>query len=219
MKNSTILIAGATGLIGSTFLNLIKNDDSFEITALTRREIPSLKDFPHIKQEIIDFNNLEEYKHLIAGQSTICALGTTIKKAGSKENFRYVDYQFPLEIAKYALENGCENVILISAFGANPDSNIFYNKVKGELERDIRKLSFESLHILRPSLLLGKRDEFRFGEEIGKIVLKPLRFLIPHKYRPIHAAMIARKICSLLNNPSKGIHIYEGKQIQDIRTN
>lgn len=213
LMNSTILLAGTTGLIGSTFLSLIKNDDSLEIIALTRREILSLKDSPHIKQEIIDFDNLEKYKHLIAAQSVVCALGTTIKKAGSQENFRKVDYQFPLEIAKYALENGCENFILISSIGADPNTKIFYNKVKGELERDIQELSFKSIHIIRPSLLLGNRDEFRLGEEIAKIFSKPFRFLFPVKYRPIHAMNIANKIYSLLKNPQTGVYIYEGRKI------
>jgi len=215
----TILLAGATGLIGSTVLNLLKNDDSFEIVALTRREFPPPKGLPQIKQEIVDFNNLEKYKQVISAQTVVCTLGTTIKKAGSQENFRHVDYQLPLEIAKYALENGCENFILISAIGADPNSKIFYNKVKGELERDIRKLSFKSIHIIRPSLLVGNRQEFRLGEEIGKIFLTPFRFLIPPKYRPIHATIIARKIYSLLKNPAQGIHIYEGSRIYEMDEN
>ena len=213
MNNPTVLLTGATGLIGSTFLDFIKNDDSFEIIALSRKKILSLKDYPHIKQEIIDFNNLEKHKHLIAAQSVVSALGTTIKKAGSQENFRKVDYQLPLEIANYALENGCENFILISSIGADPDSKIFYNRVKGELERNIQKLSFNSIHIIRPSLLLGDREEFRFGEKIGKIFLKPFGFLISSKYRPIHAMTVANKIYSLLNNPKEGIYIYEGNDI------
>lgn len=217
MTKPTILLAGATGLIGSTFLNLLKNGDSFEIIALTRRDIPSLKEIPHIKQEIVDFNNLKKYKQALSGESLVCALGTTIKKAGSQENFRHVDYQLSLEIAKYALENGCENLILISAIGADPNSKIFYNKVKGELERDIRKLSFGSIHVLRPSLLLGNRQEFRLGEEIGKIFSKPVGFLLPAKYRPIRAVTVAKKIYWLLNNPQKGIHVYEGKQLRDIQ--
>lgn len=213
MNNPTVLLIGATGLIGSTFLNLIKNDEGFEIIALSRTEIPSLKDYPHIKQKIIDFNNLEKYKHLIAAQSVVSALGTTIKKAGSQENFRKVDHQLPLEIANYALENGCQNFILISSIGADPISKVFYTRVKGELERDIRKLSFKSIHIIRPSLLLGDREEFRLREEIGKIFLKPFGFLIPAKYSPIHAITIANKIYSLLNNPKEGIYIYEGNDI------
>jgi uncharacterized protein YbjT (DUF2867 family) len=211
--NPTIILIGSTGLIGNTFLDFIKNDDSFEIIALTRREIPSIKDSHHIKQEIINFDHLEKHKQLITGQALICALGTTIKKAGSQENFRHVDYQLPLEIAKYASENGCQNFILISSMGADPSSKIFYNRVKGELERDIQKLSFISIHIIRPSLLLGDRQEFRLGEEIGKIFLKAFRFLIPAKYRPVHAMTIASKIYALLRNPTPGIHIYEGKQI------
>lgn len=213
--NPTVLLAGATGLVGGAFLDLMKNEASCQIIALTRREIPSLIDAPHIRQEIIDFDNLEKHKQLLAAQSAICALGTTIKKAGSKEDFRRVDHQLPLQIAQYALENGCQNFVLISAVGADPDSKVFYNRVKGEVERDIQKLPFRSIHIIRPSLLLGEREEFRWGEEIAKIFLKPFRFLIPAKYRPVHAIDIARKIYSVLKNPSKGVYIYEGRQISE----
>lgn len=210
--NPIVLLIGATGLIGNTFLDLIKNDDSVEVNALTRREIPPLKDFPHIKQQIIDFENLKKYKHVISAQTIVSALGTTIKKAGTQEIYRKIDYHFPLEIAKYALENGCKNFILISSIGADPNSKIFYNKLKGELERDIQKLAFNSIHIIRPSLLLGDREEFRLSEEIGKIFLKPFRFLIPIKYRPIHAMVIAHKIYSILKNPQTGVYIYEGRK-------
>jgi uncharacterized protein YbjT (DUF2867 family) len=212
--NADVLIAGSTGLIGSAFLNLIGDDPSTGKTiALARQENPAIADKPHIRQEIIDFANLGKYRHLFSARTLVCALGTTIKKAGSKEKFRQVDYQLPMDIATFASENGCKIFILISAIGANPDSSVFYNKVKGELERDIQKLSFKAVHIIRPSLLMGDREEFRLGEEIGKRLIQPFSFLVPDKFKPIHVDVIARKIKTLLKDDTPGTHIYEGRQI------
>ncbi len=212
--NSTLLLAGATGLVGSSLLHLLKNDRSFEkVIVLTRREILAIKELSHIEQQIIDFNNLEKYAEIIAAETVVCALGSTIKKAGSKENFRQVDYQLPLDIAQHALRNGAGNYLLVSAIGADAHSKVFYNRVKGELERDLQQLSFSGIHILRPSLLLGERDEFRLGEELGKILVKPLSFLIPPKYRPIHAESVAKKMLDIARDPAAGIHLYEGKQL------
>jgi uncharacterized protein YbjT (DUF2867 family) len=214
-RPADVLVAGSTGLIGSAFLNLIGHDDpsTCKVMALARRENPAIADKPHIRQEIIDFANLGKYSHLFSAHTLVCALGTTIKKAGSKEKFRQVDYQLPMDIATFASENGCEIFILISAIGANPDSSVFYNKVKGELERDVQKLAFKATHIIRPSLLMGDRKEFRLGEEIGKLLIRPMSFLIPDKYKPVHVDVIARKIRSLLKDNTPGVHIYEGRQI------
>jgi uncharacterized protein YbjT (DUF2867 family) len=212
-----ILVVGSTGLVGGAFLKLIRNDPSAgKILVLARRKIPAIADAPHVQKEIVDFNNLDKYKHLLSARTMVCALGTTIKKASSKEGFRQVDYQIPMNIARYAVKNGCEIFILISAIGANPDSSVFYNKVKGELERDIQTLSFKSIHIIRPSLLMGDREEFRFGEEIGKLLIQPFSFLIPDKYKPVHVDVIARKIRSLLKDNTPGVHIYEGRQIYEL---
>jgi uncharacterized protein YbjT (DUF2867 family) len=212
--NADVLVVGSTGLIGGAFLNLMRNDPSAgNILALTRRAIPHLEKTRHIQQAIIDFYNLAACGHLIAARTLVCTLGTTIKKAGSKEKFRQVDYQLPMDVASYATKNGCEKLILISAVGADANSSVFYNKVKGELERDIQKLSFQAVHIIRPSLLMGDREEFRLGEEIGKRLIQPFSFLIPDKFKPVHADVIAGKINSLLSDNRQGVYVYEGKQI------
>jgi uncharacterized protein YbjT (DUF2867 family) len=214
--NADVLVVGSTGLIGSAFLNLIRKDQSTgKVLALTRRAIPDIENVTHIHQEIIDFENLDKYQHLTAARTLVCSLGTTIKKAGSKEKFRQVDYQLPMDIATFASENGCKIFILISAVSANPDSPVFYNKVKGELERDIQKLPFKAIHIIRPSMLMGDRQEFRVGEEIGKLLIQPFSFLIPDKYKPVHVDVIARKIKTLLNDDTSGTHIYEGREIYE----
>lgn len=211
-----IMLFGATGLIGGAFLKLVRDDPSAgKVIAFTRREIPDIRDAPHIHQEVIDFENLKKYRHLFNARTAVCALGTTIKKAGSKEKFRKVDYQLPLNIAAFAAENGCDIFILISAISADPNSSVFYNQVKGELESDIQKLSFKSIHIIRPSILLGDRKEFRFGEEAAKLLIRPASFLIPDKYKPVAADTIARKIRTLIKNDAPGTHFYEGKQIHE----
>ena len=206
-----ILVVGSTGLIGGEFLELIKNNISYpDVIALSRRKIDSISGASNIKQLVIDFDRLDSYRNNLAAKTTFCALGTTIKKAGSKEKFRAVDYQLPLNIARIVLENRCENFIFVSAVGADADSKVFYNRVKGELETEIQKLPFKSIHILRPSLLLGKRDEFRVGEKLGEIFLSPVSKLVPFKYRPIHARDVAKKALDLLEENKKGVHIYEG---------
>ena len=216
--NADVLLVGATGLIGGAFLKLACDDPSTgKVIAVTRREIPLMANFPHISPEMIGFDNLEAYRHIFSARTVVCALGTTIKKAGTQENFRHVDYRLPMNIAAIAAGNGCEIFILISAIGANPNSAVFYSRVKGELERDLQKLSFKSIHIIRPSILIGDRKEFRFGEEIAKNLIQPMRFLIPDKYKPVHVHMIARKIRSLLNDDSPGVHIYEGSRILSVR--
>lgn len=210
-----VLVVGSTGLIGRTFLESIrKNKPHTNVVALTRRKIEYPENAHNIKQRVVDFDRLNDYKDVLAATTTFCALGTTIKKAGTKDQFRYVDYKLPLAVAKAVLENNCERFILISAVGANAESGVFYNRTKGELEKEIQKLPFKSIHILRPSLLMGKRDEVRFAEVLGKIVLQPVRRLIPMKYRPIHAAEIAEKVVELLKSEKPGVYIYEGAALR-----
>ena len=120
----------------------------------------------------------------------VSALGTTIKKAGSKDEFMKIDHDLPLEISRIAKEEGCRTIILISSMGANSKSKIFYNRVKGLLEESLEDIGFEEFHILRPSLLLGERTETRPAEYISKLIMDPLYFLIPWKYRPIHVSSI-----------------------------
>ena len=213
MENS-ILIVGATGLVGSTFLKLVQNNPTYiKIIILTRREIPSVQGFPNVEQHVVDFDKLEECKQIIKADTIVCTLGTTIKKAGSQEKFYKVDHDLPIQVAQYAFENGSKNYILVSAIGANPDSKIFYNRVKGEVERDIRKLNLKSFHVLRPSLILGDREEFRIAEQLGKVFSKVMNLIFPDKYKPVHASVLAKKIDSVVKFPSKGFHTYEGKQL------
>jgi uncharacterized protein YbjT (DUF2867 family) len=170
-----VLIIGATGLLGRNALaQVLARQAVTQVIAPTRKPLPKLDRLtnplaPKLKQLLPEMTNWRP-------NAVICATGTTIKKAGSKETFRLVDYDLPLAYAQQAYQQGAQNFALVSAIGASVDSSLFYARVKGELERDIQKIGFRSLTILRPSMIEGERDEFRLAESI---VLRLSRFLAP----------------------------------------
>ena len=211
-----ITLIGSTGLIGTHFLEEISPDDFEEVKAITRRKIPNLENKDFIKQSVHDFSNLEKLRQDLKTDVLVCALGTTIIKAGSKDEFMKIDHDLPLEISRIAKEEGCRTMILISSMGSNSKSKIFYSRVKGLLEQSLEKVGFEEFHILRPSLLLGKRTEVRPTENISKIIIDHLSFLIPWKYKPIHASIIAKTIKSIIMGERSGKHIWEGSKLFNI---
>ena len=161
---SKITLIGSTGLIGLHFLESIREDDFPDVTAITRRKILNLADKHFIRQAINDFSDLESMRSNLKTDVLVSTLGTTIKKAGSQDEFFKIDQDLPLHIAKMAHEEGCRTMILVSSGGANPQSSIFYCRVYGLLEEVLSEIGFDQLHILRPSLLLGPRTEIRPGE-------------------------------------------------------
>lgn len=220
MDQKTAIIAGATGLVGSHLLNLLLNSDYYEkVYVLSRRKM----DLEHPKAEelVIDFDSLPYAQVLPKADDVYCCLGTTMKKAGSKDAFRKVDQTYPYEIARQALDKGASEYFLVSAMGANDSSYIFYNRVKGEAEQSISKLSaYKKVAIYRPSLILGDRKEERTGE---KIAMKLMRFLKPlmigplRKYRPIHARTIANGMFNTARQQQlRGVQIYESEQIKSL---
>ena len=211
-----ITLIGSTGLIGTHFLEEISPDDFQNVKALTRRKIPNLENKDFIKQSVHDFSELEKMRQDLKTDVLVCALGTTIIKAGSKDEFMKIDHDLPLEISRIAKEEGCRTMILISATGANSKSKIFYSRVKGLLEESLEKVGFEEFHILRPSLLLGKRSEARPSEYISKLILDYLAFLIPLKYKPIHASIIAKTIKCIIMEEKSGKYIWEGRKLFNI---
>ena len=168
LKNKITLI-GSTGLIGTHFLEEISSNDFQDVNAITRRRIPNPKNKDFIKQSIHDFSDLQKMRQDLKTDVLVSAFGTTIKKAGSKERFMKIDHDLPLEISRIAKEEGCRTMILISSMGANSKSNIFYSRVKGLLEEALEEIEFEEFHILRPSILLGKRSETRPTEYLSLI--------------------------------------------------
>ena len=191
----TVLLLGATGLVGRHLLAGLLRDDSCEqVVTLTRSPIAGVPDRTKLDARIVNFDRPDQWRDHVAVDQAICALGTTIKKAGSRDAFRRVDFDYPLAVAQAVRNQGCRHFLLVSALGANPNARIFYNRVKGELEAALLTLAFDSLSIFRPSLLVGRRDAFRLGETLGKIAGRWLGFVIPKAYRPIQARTVADAI-------------------------
>lgn len=188
------IIAGATGLVGGELVKLLLGTREYEgITVLVRRRLNVAH--PRLTQLVIDYDKLGEMPtELFAEADVYCALGTTMKKAGSKESFERVDYHYPMELGKLAKRAGAAKYLLVSSTGADADSKFFYTRVKGRLERDLQSLSLRSLHLFRPSLILGDRGEFRLGESLAAKLSAWLPFLFSGplgKYKPVQAEAIA----------------------------
>ena len=212
----TILLIGASGLIGTELLNQLLVDNDFDCINVFVRK-PLLIEHPKLNQHIVDFNHLENYRNEIKGDVVFCCIGTTIKTAGSQENFIKVDFTYPLNFAKLSKQHGIKKFLLISSIGANKSSSNFYLKVKGDIEAALEKVNFETLVLIRPSMLLGKRKEFRFGEIIGKGFMKIFSFLFfgkLKKYKAIEASVVAKAMIRLSKSDVGKIKIVESNELQ-----
>lgn len=214
----TAILLGATGLVGGHCLELLLEEPAYQrVVSLGRRETGR----PHAKLEehLIDFERLEDSSQLFRGEDLFCCLGTTIKKAGSQAAFRRVDFTYPVEAARLASTNGAAQFLLVSALGADPGSRVFYNRTKGEVEEAVAKLPFRGVQIFRPSLLLGERGEFRAGERVAEIVMKPLSFLLAgpfRKYRPVRARAVAAAMIRVARQNPAGVNRFESDRIAEI---
>lgn len=209
----TALIAGSTGLIGSPLLQLLLDDDFYDaVIAISRKPLG----IAHQKLEniVLDFDRMTEHHNKLKADDIFCCLGTTIKKVKTKEKFRKVDFDYPVELARITKANGAENYLLVSALGADKNSRIFYNQVKGEVEEAINQVGFTSFHIFRPSLLMGDRSESRSGEEAGKVFFKYLGFLVPKKYKGIESIKVARAMQEVAKKNTHGMHTVESIELQ-----
>ncbi len=199
-----ILLLGATGLVGNKVLDLLLADPQVsKVNVLSRRPTGNVD--PKLEEFIGSLHEMDNSPQAFAVDAVLCCLGTTIKKAGSQEKFKLVDYEFPLQAAQIAKEKGVEKFAVITALGSNADSKIFYNKVKGELERDLIQLGLKNLFIIRPSIIVGERKESRPGEAIGIVAAKLLSplFIGPlKKYGGSKVSDIAHLMISLV----KGDH-------------
>ncbi|MCZ4317741.1 NAD(P)H-binding protein [Aequorivita viscosa] len=194
MKSAIIL--GATGLTGSILLEKLLTDASFEkIKLFSRSSVEN--NSPKIEEHLIDMFQLEAHSEAFKADVVFCCIGTTEAKTPDKEIYKKIDYGIPVTAAKLAKQNGIEKFIVISALGADEKSSIFYNKVKGEMERDVLQQNIENTYILQPSLIVGDRNESRLGEEIATFFMKTIGFLIPKKYKMIKAETIAEAMLVL----------------------
>lgn len=209
-KNYTAMVLGSTGLIGSHLLSqLIRNTAYKKIYALSRK--PIYIQNPKIINIVTDIKNVDNQIVDLSIDHLYICIGTTKKKTPDKIKYKEIDHDYPIKVAKTAIKNGCKSVCLVSSIGADKNSKNFYLHVKGEVEDSLSRLEIESLHIFRPSLLLGKRNEFRLGETIGKLFMKMFGFMFIgklKKYRSISAKTVSKSMITNVLNKNKGKHIY-----------
>ena len=224
MTQLNALVLGATGLTGKSLTNLLSHHESInQVTCLARsNKAPNLKNLKWVKA---DFQHLAKYKDHFATDIVYCCLGTTIKKAGSKRAFYLTDFSLVLKAARLAVKQEAKHFIVISSLGANPDALTFYNRVKGKMEKALVATFINSntrLTIVRPSLLLGKRKETRFGENMAALMFKlsrPLWRGTLKKYEPIEAKTLAKAMVEIgVTQASFLPNIIENKQLHEIAT-
>jgi uncharacterized protein YbjT (DUF2867 family) len=207
----TALLVGATGLIGDLLAHQLAESPDYErITILTRK--PLSWQHPRLQELPFDFDNPNGL--LVRADDIFCCLGTTMKRAGSKEAFQKVDYRYPLAIARLGRQTGARQFAIVTAMGADVGSSFFYNRIKGEVERDLGTLGYPTLLIFRPSLLLGHRSEVRPGERIGAGFMRLFAPLIPAKYRAIEADKVANAMLTTMQQGLQGQHVFESDALQ-----
>jgi uncharacterized protein YbjT (DUF2867 family) len=213
------LIAGATGLVGRCLLRQLLDTPEYDRVIALGRRTPDLV-HPKLVFVVADFSELEKVTTDLSCDDVFCCLGSTIKRAGSRENFRAVDHGAVLALAWAARRSGARRFFLVSSLGADATSRLFYNRVKGETEEALQVLGFSTLGIFRPSLLLGPRREFRLGERVSAGILwlaEPLLLGRLRQYRAIRAEVVARAMlrCSF-GRPDQGVLVYASDEIQDL---
>ncbi|WP_379127937.1 oxidoreductase [Paenibacillus sp. sgz500958] len=210
------LVLGATGLVGNEITrDLLGRNEWDEIRVLVRR--PLGFEHPKLKQTIIDWGELGRYEDVFSGVAAVfCALGTTIKKAGSQRAFEVVDLDYPLQAAALAKKQGVKQFLVVSSVGANSKSRTFYTRTKGLMEEGLIAADFQGVHIFRPSLLLGERQEFRIGERVAAGLMKGLDFMLTGKgakYRAIQGKTVARAMINIALAGTRGVHVYSNEVI------
>ena len=202
------LIIGATGATGKDLVNtLLRDPDYTEVVIFVRRT--SAIHHPKLTEVITDFDKMDPIEGQINGDVWFSCLGTTLKTAGSKEKQWHIDYEIPLEFARIAIRNGVGQMVLLSSYGATPDSKVFYSKMKGELEEKMKGLGFEKLIIFKPGLLLRK-DTDRLDEKISASVIGFLNTLgIMRRFRPMPTEILAEKLAKVPKVCANGVHVME----------
>jgi uncharacterized protein YbjT (DUF2867 family) len=206
----TAIIAGTSGLIGTALLPMLLDNPQYEkVISLGRRTLPI--QHPKLQQMVVDFGDLSAFN--FPCHDVYCCLGTTIRIAKTKERFFQVDHDYPLELAKATLRNGAESFCLVSATASDEKSRLFYSRVKGKLENELKTMDFKRLVILRPSMLLGPRKEFRMAEWISKQIMSLFSWLIPARYKAVKDTQVARTLMEHCIQGAAGIHILENEVI------
>lgn len=214
MESKTAIIAGASGLIGSSLIQrLLKSENYGQVIALVRSSLGIQHD--KLKEEVINFDDLLTMPEFPQGDDIFCCLGTTQAKSKNDEDYRKVDYHYCYNLAQRALKEGGDRFFLISSLGAKKGSKNFYLNLKGELEHDISFLDYRTIYIFRPSLLRGDRKENRLGEKFAQLITRIIPFIGPwKKYKPIHADQVADAIMQVSRQDDKGCYFYESEIMQ-----
>jgi uncharacterized protein YbjT (DUF2867 family) len=212
---NVVWVVGATGLVGGHVVDeLLEDPRASRVITWGRRK--SEHSAERLAQHVIDFERLEDAYASAAPEArpnlAVCALGTTIKAAGSRARFRRVDHDYVLAFARAAKQQGARALAVVSALGADPASRIFYNRVKGEVEQALCALDFETLIIARPSLLLGARRELRLGERL----MAPVSRLLPASYRGIEAKIVAQALVRLLFESAPGQRVVSSAALREL---
>lgn len=208
-RGKSVLLAGATGLVGGALLERLFADAAFaKITVIARRPLTHVR-HRKLSVHMLDFDKLDQHADLFHVDQIFWALGTTIKQAGSREGFRAVDFGYAEKAAHLGAQAGAKHFLLVSALGADIDSGVFYNRVKGETEQIVMALPYRSVTIVRPSFLLGPREEFRPGELIARQFAR----FAPAKYRAVEASDVAMALVSAAKIDAPGHTIIESRDI------
>lgn len=212
------LVLGASGLVGSELLNLLLKDEKVtEVKIIVRTTLP-IKN-AKLEQIIADYSSIENMYERLKTQIVFSCIGSTNNKTPKKEDYYEVDHDYPLLVAKLCLENGAEGFHLISSLGANSNSSNFYLKMKGETEDELKALSYPRIHIYQPSLLSGKRKEYRLFENIYNyisLIINPLMIGSLRKYRSIPSKTVAKAMYKMALNNTEGTFIYSSEKIKEI---
>ncbi|ANQ50173.2 NAD-dependent epimerase/dehydratase family protein [Flammeovirga yaeyamensis] len=215
MEHRVALVIGGTGLIGTSLIEQLIDDENYsKIISIARR--PLGKPHPKVSEVITHLENIDTLEIKEEINDAFCCLGTTMKKAGSKEAFYKVDHDYVLAFADLSKKLNVHSFNVITAMGSNKNSKVYYNKVKGEVQDHLIKLDFDVLNIYQPSLLLGERDENRLGEDVGKILNKVLRPIIPKKYQGIDGSKVAKSMIKTALESNKKLNILTSDQLQSL---
>ena len=213
----TALIFGSSGLIGNVLLNLVKKNNNYNKIKLFVRSATDNND-PKVETIQTDFNDLEKHKDSIVGDDCFFCIGTTRKDTPDKNEYRRVEYNIPVDVAKIAKSNSVKVFIYVSSLGANPNSSGSYLKNKGQVEEELNNLNFPKLAVIRPSILLGNRKVFRLGERIGIFIMKTLSIFflgILKKYKPIEAINVAKAMVAIAQNHDQKT-VFESNELNEI---
>jgi len=207
-KMKTAVLIGATGLVGGELLKLLLKDHRFNKVRVFVRRSTGIVD-SKLEEHLVDFNQVNAWSPLVQGDVLYSALGTTIKKAGSKDAQYQIDFTYQYQFAKVASDNKIPVYVLVSSSGASSKSSIFYSRIKGELEDAVKKLNFPSIHIMQPSLLVGDRQEQRKGESFAYHFLNGLNALgLFRRFKPIEGKTVAMAMLNCSLSEMSGTHTH-----------